>query len=101
MEGCSNYALIIIFNQKYRNLQFRNRFEKKLISNNIEFRRGMSGGGNQIRQPYVKKFFKKKLNPKNFKNSEIVHFYSYYIGNFPSLKKNKIKKICRILNDVN
>ena len=101
MEGCSNYALIIIFNQKYRNLQFRNRFEKKLISNNIEFRRGMSGGGNQIRQPYVKNFFKKKLNPKNFKNSEIVHFYSYYIGNFPSLKKNKIKKICRILNNVN
>ena len=29
-----------------------------MIKNNIEFRRGNAGGGNQIRQPYVKKFVK-------------------------------------------
>ena len=27
--------------------------------NNIEFRRGNAGGGNQLRQPYLKKYLKK------------------------------------------
>ena len=29
--------------------------------NNIEFRRGNAGGGNQLRQPYLKNYLKKKL----------------------------------------
>ena len=66
----------------------------------IEFRRGNAGGGNQLRQPYLKNF-KKKLNLKNFKFVDHIHFYGYYIGNYPSLTKFKIKKICKILNSVN
>ena len=51
---------------------------------------------------YVRDYFKnKRHNMKFYKNSEIVHFYSYYIGNFPSLTEKKIKSICKILNDVN
>ena len=34
--------------------------------NKIEFRRGNAGGGNQLRQPYLKKFIK-NVNLKNFK----------------------------------
>ena len=71
-----------------------------MTKNSIEFRRGNAGGGNQLRQPYLKKFIK-NLNMKNFQNVDHVHFYGYYIGNYPSLTKSKILKICKILNDIN
>ena len=66
--------------------------------NNIEFRRGNAGGGNQLRQPYLKKIVKWKI--KDFQNVELVHSCGYYIGNYPDLKKNKIIKICNILNKI-
>ena len=68
--------------------------------NNIEFRRGNAGGGNQLRQPYLKKYIK-GINLKNFKEVDHIHFFGYYIGNYPSLKKEKILKICKILNSIN
>jgi CDP-6-deoxy-D-xylo-4-hexulose-3-dehydrase len=67
-------------------------------NNNIEFRRGNAGGGNQLRQPYLKKYVKWKI--KNFKNVELVHHCGYYIGNFPGIKKKTIEKLCSILNSV-
>ena len=78
----------------------RNLFEKKLKQANIEFRRGNAGGGNQLRQPYLRKYLK-NIDLKNFKNVERVHNFGYYIGNYPDLKFTKIKKICRILNNIN
>ena len=67
--------------------------------NNIEFRRGNAGGGNQLRQPYLKKYIK-DINLKDFKNVDHIHFFGYYIGNYPSLTKTKIKIICQILNNI-
>ena len=95
--GSSNYAFPIILNTK--SIKKRDNFEKELTKNNIEFRRGNAGGGNQLRQPYLKKFIKIK-NFKNFKNVERVHFFGYYIGNYPSLNKKKILKITKILNNI-
>ena len=101
LKGSSNYAFVIIFNEKYRNKKFRKKFENTLLTNGIEFRRGTSGGGNQLRQPYIKKFMKINNNfIKKFPNTEIVHKYGYYIGNYPELKSNKILKICKILNSI-
>ena len=101
LNGSSNYAFVIILNKDFRNTKFRNNFEKTLLKNKIEFRRGTSGGGNQLRQPYLKKFIKINKNiKKTFYNTEIVHSYGYYIGNYPELKKNKILKICKILNSI-
>ena len=74
-------------------------FEKELLKNGIEFRRGNAGGGNQLRQPYIKNIVK-NINLKNFKKVNHVHFFGYYIGNYPSLNKNKITLICNILNNV-
>ena len=76
--------------------------KKSLLSvkNRIEFRRGNAGGGNQLRQPYLKKIIK-NINLKKFKNVEHVHFFGYYIGNYPSLKFSKIKSITKILNSIN
>lgn len=96
IEGSSNYAFPIILNTK--DLNIRNKFEKYLNQKNIEFRRGNAGGGNQLRQPYLKNIVKIN-NFKNFKNVERVHFFGYYIGNYPSLSKFKINKIIRILNN--
>ena len=95
--GSSNYAFPIIL--KTNNLKKRNNFEKVLLKNKIEFRRGNAGGGNQLRQPYLKKFMKIK-NFSKFKNVEKIHFFGYYVGNYPELKKSKISKIVKILNDI-
>ncbi len=97
LEGSSNYAFPIIL--KTTNILKRNYFEKILIKNNIEFRRGNAGGGNQLRQPYLKKFIK-KINLKKFKNVEHINSFGYYIGNYPSLKISKIFEICKILNSI-
>ena len=96
--GNSNYAFPIIL--KTKKIKIRNNFEKILNKFKIEFRRGNAGGGNQLRQPYLNSF-SKKIKLKNFKNVEIVNKYGYYIGNYPTLKKNKIIKICKILNNIN
>lgn len=92
--GTSNYAFPIILKKK--NLIYRNKFESYLKKNKIEFRRGNAGGGNQLRQPYLKKIvsFKKK----EFPNTEYIHFYGYYIGNYPSLTEKNVKKLANILN---
>ena len=95
LEGSCNYAFPVILKRK--SLKSRNVFEKTLLENKIEFRRGNAGGGNQLRQPYLQKFVE-NVNLSNFKEVDHVHFFGYYIGNYPSLAKVKIKKICNILN---
>ena len=97
LRGSCNYAFPIIL--KTDSLKKRDHFEKILNKYKIEFRRGNAGGGNQLRQPYLKNFIK-NINYKTFKNVEKVHNFGYYIGNYPSLKYDKIKKICNILNKI-
>ena len=98
LEGSSNYAFPLIL--KKANIQNRNLLEKIMKDHNIEFRRGNAGGGNQLRQPYLKPYLK-NINFKKFKEVDHIHFYGYYIGNYPSLKKEKIIQICKILNNIN
>lgn len=96
LKGISNYAFPIILNTK--SLNVRNKFEKYLDLNGIEFRRGNAGGGNQLRQPYLKKVLK-NINLKNFSKTDRVHFFGYYIGNFPSLSIKRIDNLVKILNN--
>ena len=98
LKGTSNYAFPLILKQ--RNLKNRDLLEKVMTLNNIEFRRGNAGGGNQLRQPYLKNYVK-KINLKKFNEVDHVHFFGYYIGNYPSLKNEKILQICKILNSIN
>ena len=95
--GSSNYAFPVVI--KNKDFKFRERFEKKLKEKNIEFRRGNAGGGNQLRQPYLKSLIK-NINLKKFSHVEHVHFFGYYIGNYPSLTSSKIRKICDVLNKI-
>ena len=97
VSGSSNYAFPVVF--KNKSFEFRNRFESTLKKYNIEFRRGNAGGGNQLRQPYLKPYIK-KINFKNFPEVDHIHFFGYYIGNYPGLSKSKIVKVCEILNKI-
>ena len=97
LKGSCNYAFPVIL--KNKGFKSRSIFEKVLLKNKIEFRRGNAGGGNQLRQPYLQKFIK-NTNLNNFKEVDHIHFFGYYIGNYPSLTKNKIKKICNTLNNI-
>ena len=96
-KGSCNYAFPLILNTN--SFKKRDKFEKVLNKHKIEFRRGNAGGGNQLRQPYLRNFIK-NINLKKFQNVEKVHNFGYYIGNYPSLKYNKIEKICSILNKI-
>ena len=98
IRGNSNYAFPLVL--KNKNFKNRNLLEKIMIKHKIEFRRGNAGGGNQLRQPYLRNIIKKNLSLKNFSEVDHVHFFGYYIGNYPSLKKEKIIKICNILNNI-
>ena len=96
LEGSSNYAFNLILLKKNRILF--SKICQNLKNNNIEFRAGSAGGGNQLRQPYLINQFKNK-HYLNFPNTEHVHFFAMYIGNYPELKINEIKYICNIINN--
>ncbi len=96
MEGSSNYAFNLV--TKTADFNFTDRLMDKLKSEKIEFRRGSAGGGNQLRQPYLKSLYGDLY--KNFPKVDHIHYHGFYIGNFPSLEKDKIEKLCKIINSV-
>ncbi len=93
--GSSNYAFNLIMKKK------DDKFAKKLMNNlnknKIEFRRGSVGGGNQLRQPYLKKYFLKN-EAKKYPITDHIHFYGFYIGNYPELSRKDVNFICKIIN---
>ena len=94
MDGQCNYAFIVIM--KDSDFDLRDRIEITRDDGGIEFRRGLSGGGNQMRQPY---FRNRDINFDEFPNIEHVHNFSWYIGNYPSLDIDKIKGLITLLNN--
>lgn len=97
MEGASNYAFNLILQKA--DAAFAERLMAKMRENGIEFRRGSAGGGNQLRQPFLKGIVPDG-HYKEFPEVEHVHFYGFYIGNFPDMKEQEIDEICVILNSV-
>lgn len=97
LEGCSNYAFNLVLNEADDNLV--QRLMKKMRESGIEYRRGSAGGGNQIRQPYLKGVVEEK-HFLNFPETEHIHFYGFYIGNFPDLCDEEVDELCSILNKV-
>ena len=96
MDGQSNYAFIVIM--KEADFKLRDKIENIMNENGIEFRRGLSGGGNQLRQPFFKNKLKEHELYENFANVEHVHNFSWYIGNYPTLEIEKIDNFIRIIN---
>ncbi len=97
LEGSCNYAFNLVI--KNPDPAFRDKVEQLLTQEGVEFRRGSSGGGNQLRQPYLKEIMPEKEYEK-YHEVEHIHFYGYYIGNYPDLEETKIIMLCNILNSV-
>jgi len=95
-EGSSNYAFTLVIRQA--DPEFRDRLEKALRAAGVEFRRGTSGGGNQLRQPYLRRLFGNEF--EKYPKVNHVHFYGYYIGNYPDLDRSKIAQLCDLLNNL-
>jgi CDP-6-deoxy-D-xylo-4-hexulose-3-dehydrase len=97
IEGSSNYAFNLV------QLEADDALAKRLMSamdrHEIEYRRGSAGGGNQLRQPYLRPYIKDPKSYRNFPATDHIHFYGYYIGNFPDLGLEDVDFICDVLNN--
>tara|TARA_B110000967_G_scaffold180539_1_gene196939 strand:+ start:7976 stop:9145 length:1170 start_codon:yes stop_codon:yes gene_type:complete len=97
LEGSSNYAFNLIL--KHPDDDLVQRLMQTMRNSGVEFRRGSAGGGNQIRQPYLKGVVPDGHHLE-FPETEHVHFYGFYIGNFPDLRDEEVDALCIILNSV-
>lgn len=97
VEGSCNYAFTLVLAEADEGL--RARVETTLRAARVEFRRGLSGGGNQLRQPYlIARHGPADLS--RFPQVEHVHFNGWYIGNYPTLEGEKIDALCALLNSL-
>lgn len=96
VEGSSNYAFNLVL--KNPDGSFAKKLMQRLQDAGVEFRRGSAGGGNQVRQPYLKDIVAENHH-QDFPVTEHVHFYGFYIGNFPDLKDTEIDEICTVVNE--
>lgn len=95
VEGSCNYAFTLVL--KHPDPILCDNVMHTLRQYGVEFRRGTSGGGNQLRQPYLKKTVGETEFEK-YPAVDHVHFYGFYIGNYPELERKKILQLCAILN---
>lgn len=95
LEGSSNYAFNLVLQRP--DPDFRDKVESAMRDAGVEFRRGSSGGGNQLRQPYLRGIIAEG-EYERYSEVEHIHFYGYYIGNYPDLEEEKILALCRLLN---
>jgi CDP-6-deoxy-D-xylo-4-hexulose-3-dehydrase len=96
-EGSCNYAFTLVLREPDDSL--RDRVVLALRQCGVEFRRGTSGGGNQLRQPYLRT---RLGDDKHLEcpRADHIHFYGFYLGNYPGLEEEKILQLCAILNDL-
>lgn len=99
VEGSVNYAFPLVLRRADEGL--RDRLEARMREKGIEFRRGNAGGGNQLRQPYLEGIAPPKADlPRLFPEVDHIHFFGYYIGNYPSLSTERVEHLCDVLNGV-
>lgn len=91
----SNYALIVVLRDA--DFELRDDIETRMRRAGIEFRRGLSGGGNQLRQPYLADLAK-DYRLSDFPNTEHVHHFGWYVGNYPSLTNSQLENLIDVLN---
>jgi CDP-4-dehydro-6-deoxyglucose reductase, E1 len=95
--GSCNYAFTLVL--KRADPVFSNQVMETLREHGVEYRRGTSGGGNQLRQPYLRRLLGEP-DLSQFPNVDHVHFYGFYIGNYPGLEREKIRALCSLLNSI-
>ena len=96
VEGSSNYAFNLTLQKA--DLDYTDRLMQRMREERIEFRFGSAGGGNQLRQSYMRE--RQRYHSENFTNVDHVHLHGFYIGNFPSLEPQTVHGLYQILNSV-
>jgi CDP-6-deoxy-D-xylo-4-hexulose-3-dehydrase len=96
VEGSSNFALPLMMQPITRNKL--KEVCKILEEEDVEYRLGTAGGGNQARQPYLKKFSHRICG--KLTHSDYIHDNALYVGNHPELTKEQIVNVCKKLNNV-
>ncbi len=81
-------------------MDFVERLMSALRKGGVEFRRGSAGGGNQLRQPYLRSVVPPE-HYKKYPEADHIHFFGFYIGNFPDLNSAEVDEICELINSVN
>jgi CDP-6-deoxy-D-xylo-4-hexulose-3-dehydrase len=81
-------------------MDLREKVERILNRDGIEYRRGLAGGGNQLRQPYLRNQ-ENIPDPTKFPVTDHMHFYGWYIGNNPDLTPEVIINLCKSLSKEN
>jgi len=71
---------------------------KILEEQGVEYRLGTAGGGNQARQPYLKKYEHSIIG--NLPVANYIHDYSLYIGNHTDLFEEQIIDLTKKLNEI-
>lgn len=99
VEGSVNYAFPLVMQRA--DAALRDRLMAVMDQNGIEHRRGNAGGGNQLRQPYLDGIAPPKADiPRLFPVIDHIHFFGFYVGNYPTLDETRIRWLCGILNSV-
>jgi CDP-6-deoxy-D-xylo-4-hexulose-3-dehydrase len=94
-NGSSNYAFTLIL--RHADETLAGHVTRTLRELGVEARRGTSGGGNQLRQPYLQRVLG-DVDLSRFPRVDHVHFFGFYLGNYPDLEEAKIVTLCRVLN---
>ncbi|HEY3078264.1 MAG TPA: DegT/DnrJ/EryC1/StrS family aminotransferase [Burkholderiales bacterium] len=97
VEGSCNYAFTLVLREPDQRLA--DAVMKALRESGVEFRRGTSGGGNQLRQPYLRRVVGDDAW-KKYPKVDHVHFFGMYFGNYPDLERERILELCELLNKV-
>ena len=95
--GSVNYAFPVVL--KRADDALRDRLVAAMDAAGIEHRRGNAGGGNQLRQPYLAGIAPPKADiPRLFPVIDHIHFYGFYVGNYPTLEADRVPLFCDVLN---
>ena len=95
-RGNSNFSLPLILNNADKDLLTS--VCELLETESVEYRTGTAGGGNQVRQPYLKNYKYKIYN--DLVEVDHIHDYALYIGNHTDLIDSQIVDLCEKLNEL-
>ena len=97
LAGSVNYAFVLIL--RAADTALRDAVMRTLDTHAVEYRRGTAGGGNQLRQPYLRGVVPDGAW-RDYPQVDHVHFHGFYIGNYPGLQEQRILQLCECLNGV-
>lgn len=95
VEGNSNFALPLMLANSSDSLD---KVCRILEEEEVEYRLGTAGGGNQYHQPYLEKYYHRKVG--ELIEADYIHYNALYIGNHTELTKDQIINLCKKLNNV-